>query len=241
MRGDKDLHPDETVDSILDVKVIQKKRGYRFSIDSLALASFVLPLKESDRVIDIGTGSGVMPLILAKRSKDTLFWGVELQEGLFELAGKNVELNSLSNRITLIKGDFKDALIAFKSGYFTVLLSNPPYRGKGAYRVSPYKEKAIARYEVRWDIDEFINAGSQVLGLEGRLCLIYPIDRFSKLTSSLKENGLAINRLRFIHPKRSGKAELFLLEAARKKKGLRVEPPIFLEDGVEGLFPSTTS
>src|SRR3990167_10099392 len=106
---------DETLDELGPYKIIQKKRGYRFSEDSIRLAEFVLRLKSTDSVIDLGTGSGVIPLILAQKSPVQNIVGIEIQEGLAEIAKRNVELNTLSSRIKIIKGDFRILGTDFKS------------------------------------------------------------------------------------------------------------------------------
>src|SRR3990167_11293285 len=106
---------DETIDDLDSYKIIQKKNGYRFSDDSVQLANFILPLKPMDSVIDLGTGSGVIPLILTQKSPVQNIVGIEIQEGLAEIAKRNVELNTLSSRIKIIKGDFRILGTDFKS------------------------------------------------------------------------------------------------------------------------------
>ena len=233
---DELLSDDETLDTILDIKVIQRKKGYRFSIDALLLASFVLPLSESDTVMDIGTGSGIIPLVLAKRSRGTQFYGIEIQEGLFQLSERNVRLNGLDDRITVLKGDFRDILDGFEPGAFTVLVCNPPYRRKGAYRFSPDRERAIARYEAEWSMVELFRKGKRILKEGGRISIIYPVERLDEVVMLASAEGLKVRRMRFVHPDRDRDAELCLIEAGKGKGSLRVEPPIYLEDGIDHLF-----
>jgi len=230
------LSEDESLDTILGIKVVQKITGYRFSSDPIALASFVLPLKESDTVLDIGTGSGILPLILAGKTNKTLFYGVEIQKEFIRLAAHNTRLNRLSERIKILEGDFRHALKDFKKGAFSVIVSNPPYSRKGRCRVSPEKQKAIARCEIEWSIDEFIETCRLLLDETGRVCLIYPVNRFFELTSRFKERAFYISRVRFIHPRKGTEAGLFMMEAVKKRVSLKIEPPVFLNEGVEKLF-----
>ncbi len=226
----------ESLDGILDVKVVQRAKGYRFSSDPVVLASFILPLKDSDIVLDIGTGSGIIPLILSGKTKKTLFYGIEIQKELITLAEKNTKLNRCSDRIKILEGDFRHALKDFKRGYFSVIVSNPPYGKKGNCRVSPRRERAIARCEIKWSIDEFIETCCLLLDEAGRVCLIYPVNRFFELTSRFKKKAFYIKRVRFIHPRHGAKAGLFMMEAVKERSSLKIEPPVFLTDGVEKLF-----
>ena len=230
---------EETIDEILGVRIIQKRRGYRVSIDAFLLASFVLPLKRGERVLDVGTGSAIIPLLLAQRSEAT-FTGVEIQEELYRLALRNVELNGLSKRIEVIRGDFREVLKGFGAGTFDLILANPPYRKRGAARPSPYRDKAIAHYEELWDMEAFLEDGMRILKGEGRISLLYHVERLPELFRLVEEKGLFLRRMRFAHPKRGRKGEVFLLEVARKGGPFKVEPPVFLEDGAESLFSAQT-
>lgn len=227
--------PEETIDEILGVRIIQKRRGYRVSIDAFLLASFVLPLRKDERVLEVGTGSAIIPIFLAKRSEAT-FIGVEIQEELYRLALRNVELNGLSQRIEVVKGDFREVLKRYGAGVFDLVLSNPPYRKRGAARPSPYKERAIAHYDKTWDMEAFLGEGRRVLKGEGRICILYHVERLPELFHLVEKKGLFPRRMRFAHPKRERKGELFLLEVRKKGGPFEVEPPLFLEDGMESLF-----
>ena len=212
------INPEETLDDLGSFKIIQKKNGYRFSDDSVQLANFVLPLKPDDSVIDLGAGSGVIPLILAQKSQIKNIVGVEIQEGLADIAKRNVVLNNLSSRIKIVKGDFRDIIYSrlFKKDSFSVVISNPPYTKHKSGRISPSSEKRVAKMEITCSISDLIKISKYLAAENGRLCYIYPLTRLQEMLSVLQDNELKVNRLEFMYPKSNGRVKRFLIEAVKK-------------------------
>ncbi len=142
---------EETLDSLLGgkIKVVQQRDGYRFSIDALLLAGFVY-LRRGEKVIDMGTGVGIIPLILGKRGEGGCqIIGVEIQEKLVELAKKNVSLNKLEDLITIFQGDIRELNNTFSPSSFDVVVANPPYYRVSDGRLNLHSQKAIARHEIK--------------------------------------------------------------------------------------------
>ena len=212
------INPEETLDDLGSFKIIQKKNGYRFSDDSVQLANFVLPLKSDDSVIDLGAGSGVIPLILAQKSQIKNIVGVEIQEGLADIAKRNVVLNNLSSRIKIVKGDFRDIIYSrlFKKDSFSVVISNPPYTKHKSGRISPSSEKRVAKMEITCSLSDLIKISKYLAAENGRLCYIYPLTRLQEMLSVLQDNELKVNRLEFVYPKSNGRVKRFLIEAVKK-------------------------
>lgn len=213
--------PDETIDDIGSYRIIQKKNGYRFTEDSVRLAGFVLPLKPTDSVIDLGTGSGVIPLILAQKSQVQNIAGIEIQEGLAEIAKRNVEFNNLSSRIKIVKGDLRDIIHnnLFKGNSFSVVISNPPYTKVASGRISPSQEKRIAKTETACSLQDTIRTSRQLISGEGRIIYSYPVSRLKEMLSVMRNNKLEPARVKFVEPRPGCKVKRFLIEAV-KKKGL---------------------
>lgn len=221
---------DETVDELGLYKIIQKKKGYRFSEDSIQLAEFVLPLKSTDSVIDLGTGSGVIPLILAQKSPVQNIVGIEIQEGLAEIAKRNVKLNNLSPRIKIIKGDFRILGTDFvrssifsqsvptklETGQFSVVISNPPYTKPVAGRISPQSERAMARMEFTCSLDNLIKVSKYLLAENGRACYSFPILRLNEMLSVVEDNQLKLSKLEFIRPRLGCNVKRFLIEVIKE-------------------------
>src|SRR3990172_10507061 len=158
-----DILENETLDTLSssDLKIIQKKDGYRFSLDAVLLADFtskyILP---KTSLLDMGTGSGVIPIILASKFKDIKITALEIQEELCEMAERNVKLNRLENRIKIIKGDIKETEKFFKKGQFDIVVANPPYRSEKSGRINLAHQKAIARHELKCKLTDLVNAGN---------------------------------------------------------------------------------
>jgi tRNA1(Val) A37 N6-methylase TrmN6 len=226
------LHPspDETLDPFFNGKLqmIQKKRGYRFSVDALLLSQFI-KIHKDERVIDLGTGCGILPLLLSYTTKAHSFIGVEIQKKLADCAKKNVTLNHLETRISIIKRDFRELRNTFQPGSFDVVLSNPPYRKYQAGRINPSMEKAIARHEMKGTLQDLISVASYLLPPKGRCYLIFPALRTVDLLVAMRNKKLEPKRLQFVHPF-IGKEAKFILTESIKDGGveLKLMAPLIL-------------
>jgi tRNA1Val (adenine37-N6)-methyltransferase len=222
---------DTTLDSILDIKVHQHREGYRFSMDAVLLYDFV-NLKRVDRIADLGAGSGVVGLLLARRYADSSVTLVELQESLYKLARKNVRINGLSDRVEVLKADIRSLPAKLKG--FDLAISNPPFRKPGTGRLSPGEERALARHELALTLKELAAAASGILKHGGRFAIIYHPARLLELIEELKAVRLEPKRLRFVHGNSKSEAKMVLLEAVRGGRGgMKIERPLFVynEDG----------
>jgi tRNA1Val (adenine37-N6)-methyltransferase len=224
--------PDETLDSFFDgtLHVLQKKKGYRFSIDAILLSRFIR-LRRDENAIDLGTGCAILPLLLSKTTKAHSLVGIEIQRELADLARRNVELNRLQDRITILHRDFKRLRGVFPPGSFRVVFSNPPYRKYLAGRINPSFEKAIARHEIKGTLTDLIRATAYLLPTKGRCYLIYPASRAIDLLAALRHQRLEPKRLQLVHP-RKGEAAKFILVESVKDGGveLMIKEPLILTE-----------
>lgn len=230
MKKSPGAEPEETFDTLFDgrLKIRQKKEGYRFSIDALLLSHFA-ELRPKDRVIDLGTGCGVIPLILIFRRKAEAVIGVEVQPSLAELARQNVSLNRFSSKIEIWERDFKD--LAGERGIFDCVLCNPPYRRMGSGRVNPQEEKALARHEINATLEDVLRAAHHLLKNKGRFCSIYPASRTADLFQGLRRFHLEPKRVQFVHSRSQEDARLVLVEALKEgKTQIKVLSPFILYD-----------
>ncbi len=225
------LSSDETLDAFSrkNIKVVQKKTGYRFSIDAVLLSQFVR-IRNNERVIDLGTGCGILPLLLCRDSKAHSFVGVEIQKSLAELANRNVQLNNFQDRISILQNDFRKLKGIFPPGSFHVVLSNPPYRKYRTGRVNPSLEKAIARHEIKGTLEDLVSVASYLLSPKGRCYLIFPALRTVDLLVALRNRELEPKRLQFVYP-RLGEEANFILTESIKASGveLKVMEPLILQ------------
>ncbi len=223
---------DETLDPLFNGKlqIIQKKKGYRFSVDPILLSQFVR-IRRNERVIDLGTGCAILPLLLSRIGSARSFVGVEIQKPLIECAEKNVALNHLEDRISILKQDFRELRRIFPPGSFDVVISNPPYRKYRTGRINPSTEKAIARHEVKGKLEDLISIASYLVPPKGRCYLIFPALRTVDLFVSLRNGNLEPKRIQFVHP-RPGEEAKFILTESLKASGVELEimGPLFLQE-----------
>lgn len=230
---------DVTLDAIAGgrVQVLQRRSGYRFNLDPVLLTEFAAGGHTlHGPIVDLGTGSGVIPLLLARRH-DLSSIGVELQQGLFELAQRNVALNGCQERVSLIRGDLRDIGALLPSGKFTDVLCNPPYHARRSGQLNPGAEKAVARHEVTCTPQHVIEAAAHLLMPRGSLWLVVPASRLAEWFRLGMNADLSASRLRCVHPRANRAARLALLQLQKQGRApLSVLPPLFLHEGDRAGF-----
>lgn len=238
--------PGETLDAICggEVQVLQRRLGYRFTLDPLLLAHFAVYEGGAlrGRLMDLGTGCGIIPLVLARRLGRKDITALELQPRLFSLAERNVYLNRCEREVTLVRGDLRRVEEQFPAGSFAHVLCNPPYRTRASGRSSLSIEKAIARHELACELPDVARASAHLLMTRGSLCMVYPASRFSDLVSMLRACRLEPRTVRWVHPRTDRPAKLVLLHAVKGGRAdLTVLPPLVVHADDEHAFTDEVS
>jgi tRNA1Val (adenine37-N6)-methyltransferase len=225
------LRAEETIDSLFGgkIRVVQERDGYRFSVDALLLAGFVW-LRRGERVIDLGTGVGIIPVILGKRGDGAReIVGVEIQQKMAELAKKNVLLNGLESLITIAHEDIRNLKNTFSPACFDVVVTNPPYYRVPSGRINPRSQKAIARHELECTIDDVLLVVRYLLREGGRVFVIFPAHRSITLFHYLRESALEPKMLRWVHSRHGEEAKFILVEGYKGgREGVKVLPPLVI-------------
>jgi len=227
------LRPGETLDELrpAGLHIIQAKRGYRFSLDPVLLSDFT-PVAAGDTLVDLGTGSGVVPLLLAARTGAGHIVGVEIQAELADRARRSVLLNGLQGRIEILRGDLRELHDQLPPQSFAVVVANPPFRRPGTGRQAPDAERAAARHELAGGLSDFLRAAAYLLPDGGRFCIIYLANRLAELLTTMQGLRLEPKRLRCVHPRVGERANLVLVEGRKGgRSGLLVEAPLHVYDG----------
>jgi tRNA1Val (adenine37-N6)-methyltransferase len=215
-----------TLDSIGNLKIYQPTEGYRFSVDSLILAYFV-NLKRLSRAIDIGAGTGIIGILLAKKYPDSEITMVEIQQDLVALARENISLNNLEKSVKVYCIDAKE----FKEKGFDLVVTNPPFRIPGTGKISPSEEKALARHELSLSVEDIAKIAQIILRHKGRLCMIHLPERLIDIIKILNKYNFETKRLRFVHSKIATEAKMVLIEAVKGgRSSVKIEPPLFIYD-----------
>lgn len=225
----------ETLDQLTgyDLRIIQPRHGYRFSVDPLLLADFAA-VRRGERCVDLGTGCGVIALLLARLVDDCSVTGIEFQQAVADIAARNVLLNDLAQRVEIVEEDVVSLKSHFPVDSFDLVVSNPPYRRPGTGKVSPRAGRDDSRHESTATLADFLAAAKYLVKPSGRICLIYHTCRLAELMAQASLQKLAPLRLRMVHGNSKAQARMFMIELAKGRTGeLRVEPPLMVrgEDG----------
>lgn len=215
-------------------RIIQKTDGFCFGMDAVLLSGFVSE-RETGRMIDLGTGTGIIPILLRAKTNIRDLTGLEIQPESAEMAQRSVKMNGLENEIKIIRGDIMCAAETFGKGVFDVVTSNPPYMKAGAGIVNPRNTKAIARHEILCTFEGIAAQTRALLKSGGRFYLVHRPERLAEILDTLRANHLEPKRLKMVHSFADSEATMFLLEAVSGGAGgMKVEKPliIYKEKGV---------
>ncbi len=224
------MRGEETIDELraYDLRIIQPRHGYRFSLDPLLLCDFA-GMDVGEEAIDLGTGCGIMPLILGRKVAGGHLTGVECQSGMARLAERNVTLNGLCDRIAIWHRDILEVKEFLPASSFDLVIANPPYRKRGSGRVSPKPGRDHARHESTAQLADFLAAAKYLVKLTGRICFIYHPVRLMEFLVEAAALKLAPLRLRMVHGSMGAEARMFLVELVKGRKGdLVILPPLFV-------------
>jgi tRNA1Val (adenine37-N6)-methyltransferase len=231
----------ETLDELrsFDLRIIQKRDGYRFSLDPLLLCEFV-PTKDVDSAIDLGAGCGIIPLLLARRSAARFLVGLEQQLIMAELARRNAALNGLDGRIAVVVGNMCDTYRQFPVSSFDLVTANPPYRRRGTGRVSPKKSRDEARHESTATLADFLAVAKYLVKPGGAICLVHHPSRLKDLLVEADRLKLTPLRLCLVHGSEGAEARIFMIELAKGRRGeLQVLPPLFVNCAAGASAPGS--
>ncbi len=221
---------EDTLDTLIDgkLRLYQSRTGYRFSLDALLLAHFAT-VKRRDRIVDLGAGNGPIALLLSHLHPLASLTGLEVQPAMAERAKRSVAINLLDDRVAIVVGDLREIAALLAASSCDVVVSNPPFRPASSGRISPNREKQIARHEIKGDLHNFLAAAAYLLRPKGRLALIYSAERAVELLVSLRRAGVEPKRLRWVHSFAADGALLVLVEAVKGgRSGIAVEPQIVI-------------
>jgi tRNA1Val (adenine37-N6)-methyltransferase len=218
----------ETYEEVAGLRIAQPAKGYRYGIDPFLLADFVQP-RLREKVVDLGTGCGIIALLLARRWPTLTLWGVELQPELSRFARENVCRNGLEERCTVIEGDARRIADLLPAGRFGRVVANPPFRSPAAGRISPEPQKALARQELAFCLSDLAAAAASLLDHGGILDIIHLPERLPEIFNTLGKRELEPKRLRLVHSFAGSAPEMALISARKGgRPGLKVESPLVL-------------
>lgn len=194
------------------LRIIQDNDFFKFGTDSVLLANYV-KVKDHDKIIDLGSGSGVIPLLLAYKNKPEIIYGIEIQTPLVDISKRSVKLNKLENKIKILELDIKEIMEHFDDNYFDVVVTNPPYRPTETGKITKNKYKAVAKHEIEVDIKKIIKNSARLLRAKGKFYLVHLVKRLPEIINLLKEYKLEPKEMRLIQSRDDRNPDRFLLMA----------------------------
>ncbi|HHT37957.1 MAG TPA: tRNA1(Val) (adenine(37)-N6)-methyltransferase [Mollicutes bacterium] len=213
------------------MKIVQNTEYFNFSLDSVLLANFITIRSKVKNIIDLGTGNAPIPLLLSTRTNANII-GVEIQEPIYQLAIKSVEINNLKNQIKILNEDVRTIDKHFDSDSFDIVLSNPPYfkYNKDSLVNNNYC-KTVARHEVMLNIDDILKVSKKLLKNQGYFGIVHRPDRMIEILNKMKEYNIEPKRIRFIYPNKDETCNIILIEGIKNgKEGIKIESPLFVHD-----------
>lgn len=225
------IKPDETLDDLIlgGLKIIQPKTGYRFSLDAVLLSHFCSSLNKARQVVDLGTGSGVIPLLLSYLAPHLEITGIEIQAPMADRAKRSVSYNGLEDRIKIINIDIRELKSVLSGGSADLVVMNPPFYKIGEGKVSLNPEEAIARHEMEISMSDLVKMSSYLLKGNGELALIQRADRLPEILNLLEANNINPTRMRLVHANSNSEAKLVLIEGKKhSRSNLKILPPLII-------------
>ncbi|HLR08600.1 MAG TPA: tRNA1(Val) (adenine(37)-N6)-methyltransferase [Bacillota bacterium] len=226
------LYDDERLDFVLadkNMKIIQSPTAFAFSLDAVLLAYFVhIPIKRGT-ILDLGTGNGIIPLLLSKRSQAKIT-GVEIQARLVDMARRNVEMNRLTDQLTILEGDLRTMQHKLGQGTFDVVTCNPPYFPTPAKTEHNENEfLTIARHEVYCTLEDVVKACKLHVRPGGKVAMVHRPGRLVDILTLFRTYNLEPKRLQFVYPKKGREANMLLIEAIRDgKPDMKLLSPLYI-------------
>jgi len=215
------------------LKIIQNPNWFCFGIDAVLLSSYAV-IRKKDRVVDLGTGTGIIPLLVYGKYEPKEIIGVEIQKEVADMARRSIELNGLKDIIKIYEGDIKDCFKDIGINQYDVVVSNPPYKKGKSGILNMSDTKAISRHEVLINIDELCFSASRLLKGGGRFYMIHRPERLKDIILALNNNKFTPKRIRFVHPKVNKAPNMVLIEAVKAGGDfLKIEEPLYVynDDG----------
>ena len=232
------LKENERIDDleIKNMKIIQNKDGFCFGIDSVLLSDFAKEIKDNSKVVDLGTGTGILGILLCAKTNLKEILGVEIQEEVANMAQRSIELNNLKNRFKILNDNIKNIEknnINLKNN-FDYVVTNPPYKKLNTGKINENEKKIISRHELTANLDDFIKTTSFLLKDKGTLFMVHRPERLVDILEKMRKEKIEPKELKFIYPKINKEPNLILIKGVKNANPfLKIDKPLYVynEDG----------
>lgn len=228
---DIELKDNERIDDLQlnNLKIIQNKNGFCFGIDSILLSDFAKEISSNSKVLDLGTGTGILGILLCGKTNLSKIYGIDIQEDVCNMSSRSIKLNNLEDKFEIINRNIKDLKDIFEANSFDAIVSNPPYKKDNSGLKNESETKLISRHEITASLEDFINISSYLLKNNCSLYIVHRPERLSDLFYLLRKYNLEPKKLRLVQSYLDSKPKLILVKATKNAKSfLNVEEPLII-------------
>ena len=225
------LKDNERIDDLQlnNLKIIQNKDGFCFGIDAVLLSDFAKDIRNNSTVLDLGTGTGIIGILLCAKTKLSKIYGIDIQKDVCDMAFRSVKLNNLEDKFEIINTNIKKLTNTFEEASFDAIVSNPPYKKDNSGLKNESETKLISRHEITASLEDFISISSKLLKNNGNIYMVHRPERLSDLFFLLKKYNLEPKKLRLVQSYFDSKPKLILVKATKNAKSfLNVEQPLII-------------
>lgn len=211
------LKENERIDDLeyKGLKIIQNENGFCFGIDSILLSDFAKEIKSGSTVVDLGTGTGIISLLLCKKTRLKKIIGIEIQKDVYEMAKRSVKLNNLEDKIELINDNIKSLTTILRNNIVDVVVTNPPYKKINTGLTNENKMKLISRHEIEANLEDFIKVSSKILKDNGVMYMVHRPDRLVDIIELMRKYKLEPKVLKMVVPKLNKKPNMVLIKGIK--------------------------
>ena len=231
-----EIKKDERIDDlgIKNLKIIQNKKWFCFGIDSVLLANFAKNIKKDSYVLDLGTGSGIMPTLLCGKAELKKVVGIEIQKDVCDMAKRSIELNKINEKFEIICDSILNLNKYFEKQTFDVVITNPPYKKKNTGIINPDEPKMIARHEITANLEDFIRVAKDMLKDKGEFYMVHRPERLVDIFELMRKYKIEPKEIRFIFSKKDEEPKMVMIKGVKNAKSfLKIYPNLYIyeEDG----------
>ena len=226
-----ELKQDERIDDLEynGLKIIQNKSGFCFGIDAVLLSDFAKEIRNDSNVLDLGTGTGILGILLCGKTKLRKIVGVEIQQDVYDMAKRSISLNNLGNRFSVINEDIKSLDEKLELQSFDAIVTNPPYKKDCTGLKNDNEYKIISRHEVKCNLEDVIRVSSKLLKNNGKFYMVHRPERIKDIIVNLDKYKMQIKEIRFVHPNMNKKPNMILIKAVKGGGDfVNVQKPLFV-------------
>ena len=225
------LMPNERIDELElnNLKIIQKNDGFCFGIDSVLLSDFARKIKNNRKVLDLGTGTGILGILLCAKTNLKQITGIEIQKDIADMATRSIQLNNLQGKFDILNCNIKDIDKLLKIDSYDAIVTNPPYKKPNSGKINENKTKLISRHEIEANLDDFIRISFKMLKDKGTLYMVHRAERIVDILSTMRKYKMEPKRIRFVYSNKNSESKLVLLEATKNAKPfVKIERPLYV-------------